>query len=274
MELALLGRDISLSFSPALHALLDSMSGEKNLYSLIDVGKLGRSVFEKLNLLDGYNVTSPYKCEMASLLGCLDDSALSCGAVNTVVTLRGKAEQSDEGEVRGKGYNTDGAGLCEYIRASGKKAGRVLIIGFGGAAKAAADAFLRSGSEVSFAVRNVAGICGKEAYIKRGAAFFALGNESGKFDLLVNATPVGRLTDGKLISDPALLMTGEVIDMNYGRESFLSAQCRRLGVPYCDGIGMLVWQAILSRRIWGLIDLGKRADEAIHEIRRIWKDKK
>ena len=240
MELALLGRDISLSFSPALHALLDSMSGEKNLYSLIDVGKLGRSVFEKLNLTDGYNVASHYKCEMASLLGCLDESPLSCGAVDLVVPLRGKAEQSDEGEVRGKGYNTDGAGLCEYIRTSGKKAGKVLIIGFGGAAKAAADAFLRSGSEVSFVVRNVVGICGKEAYIKRGAAFFALGNESGKFDLLVNATPIGRLTDGKLISDSVLLMTGEVIDMNYGREIFFTAQCRRLEVPYIVCIGMFV----------------------------------
>ena len=90
MELALLGRDISLSFSPALHALLDSMSGEKNLYSLIDVGKLGRSVFETLNLTDGYNVTSPYKCEMASLRVFLEDSALSYGAVKTVVSLGGE----------------------------------------------------------------------------------------------------------------------------------------------------------------------------------------
>ena len=71
----------------------------------------------------------PLKQAILPLLDELDPAAAACGAVNTVCFRRGRAV----------GYNTDAPGIRAGLLAHGAdpRAGQVLIIGNGGAARAA-----------------------------------------------------------------------------------------------------------------------------------------
>ena len=99
----------------------------------------------------GANVTIPYKEQVVSLLDGCDALATHIGAVNTIVNLNGRLV----------GYNTDAPGFIRALAecpghpfdSSGKKA---VILGTGGAARAAAVALIEHGAAlVSILGRNM-----------------------------------------------------------------------------------------------------------------------
>ena len=86
----------------------------------------------------GANVTIPYKELVIPLLDEIDDLALKIGSVNTIVNEAGLLI----------GYNTDTVGFLRAISEYGNydPSGRdVLLIGAGGAARAAAHALMEAG---------------------------------------------------------------------------------------------------------------------------------
>jgi shikimate dehydrogenase len=91
-------------------------------------------------------VTAPFKEETAALVDELDPAARAAGAVNAVV-LKGGAS---------RGYNTDLFGVAEALRESGLPlaGARVLVVGTGGAARAAVCALTSAGSQVLVAGRD------------------------------------------------------------------------------------------------------------------------
>ena len=91
------------------------------------------------------NVTVPHKQAVMKYLDSIDEAARDIGAVNTLVrTERGY-----------KGYNTDVPGLRRAVQEAGftVKGRDCLLIGAGGAARAAAYMLIRDGAE-SIAVLN------------------------------------------------------------------------------------------------------------------------
>ena len=85
----------------------------------------------------GANVTIPYKELVIPLLDEIDDWALKIGSVNTIVNQAGHLI----------GYNTDTVGFLRAISEYGnyEPSGRdVLLIGAGGAARAAAHALMEA----------------------------------------------------------------------------------------------------------------------------------
>lgn len=89
--------------------------------------------------LRGLNVTSPFKEEMAALVERLDPDALAVGAVNAV-------SFTEAGAV---GHNTDPCGARAALAAARAepKGRRAVVIGAGGAGRAAALALLKGGAE-------------------------------------------------------------------------------------------------------------------------------
>jgi shikimate dehydrogenase len=86
----------------------------------------------------GLNVTVPYKQEVIQYLTGVDEGAAKAGAVNTLV-------REEKGY---KGYNTDIPGLyramcADHVEIEGRD---VVLIGAGGAARAAAYMLLRYGA--------------------------------------------------------------------------------------------------------------------------------
>ena len=86
----------------------------------------------------GFNITIPHKERLVELVDDVDEMARNIGAVNTVVNRGGKLN----------GYNTDAYGFVKSLK---EKAGfepqgkNVLLLGAGGAAKAAAYALAGEG---------------------------------------------------------------------------------------------------------------------------------
>lgn len=253
MELALIGRDIAYSLSPQLHAVVDTFAEEKNNYSILDLTALNVNTLRKAWDFDGLNVTVPYKCEIIPYLSGLDESA-RCGAVNTVCG--------------GIGYNTDGMGMYTVVKNKGIKAEKVLILGNGGAARAIARYFYIMGAFVTLAVRDKQkGILAlKGAHTEGDVVLFSELN--GTYDIIINATSVGLKVDYLLLSDRLVAECGGVFDAVYG-DTLLSLQCKRLGVEYTSGLHMLVYQALLARKIWGLKDVLNFGDEIINKMERL-----
>lgn len=130
----------------------------------------------------GFSVTLPHKETIFRKLDACELLAEKIGAVNTVTVRR-------DGSLYGS--NTDYLGV---LRALEKKISlrdkRVLIFGAGGAAKAAAHAVASAGANVFVCSRreHAAEVLAKAV---RGEVAQRKGLKKRKFDVIVNATPVG-----------------------------------------------------------------------------------
>jgi len=142
IRLALLGRPVAHSRSPAMmRAAFDAM-GVEGVYVACDVAPeaLGDALRGLTALgFDGANVTVPHKVAVMELAAAVDDDARLAGAVNTLVSAPGGGF---------RGCNTDIDGLREALAHHGVrvKGERAVVLGGGGAARAAAVALAREGA--------------------------------------------------------------------------------------------------------------------------------
>ncbi|WP_410170278.1 shikimate dehydrogenase [Agrobacterium tumefaciens] len=144
-KVGLIGADIQLSKSPALHMREGAAHGLDYSYELVDVvaRKLPESALpDLLNELEsrgfaGTNITHPFKQAVLPHLHELSDDARMLGAVNTVVFKDG----------RRIGHNTDWYGFYESFMRGLPDAKRdgALLVGAGGAGVAVAHAALKLG---------------------------------------------------------------------------------------------------------------------------------
>ena len=187
----------------------------------------------------GCNVTMPHKEAIGEHLDDVDAAARRIGAVNTVV-------HHHDGFLIGTNTDWQGVNFALSGTAIGGKA--VVLIGAGGAAKAALEA-LRLAKPAYLTILN-------RSEEKAGDLLraFGLNGETGPIvaapgaDLLINATPLGMAGQPPLEIDlSALKADATVFDMvYYPVETALLAQARRHGLRTVDGLAMLVWQASMA----------------------------
>lgn len=203
----------------------------------------------------GVNLTIPHKEKGCAMVDELDPTAALIGAVNTIVQRNGRLI----------GFNTDGLGLLRGLREElglalpGK---RVLVLGAGGAARAAVVALAQAGvAWVGVANRTheraVELLAALQPKIK-GTAFAAVPLaglpelSEGPVDLLINSTSVG--LQGEALAVPlerCVRSDGAVYDMTYGREPTpLVSLARTYGLAAADGLGMLAGQGAEAFRLW------------------------
>ncbi len=132
MRFVVIGHPIAHSLSPAMHSAAIAALGLEATYEARDVTPEDLAAFVsdvRAGLFEGANVTIPHKVAVASLCDRLEEDARAIGAVNTLVVERGAVV----------GTNTDVAGLFASLapHASRLARGEVLILGAGGAARAA-----------------------------------------------------------------------------------------------------------------------------------------
>jgi shikimate dehydrogenase len=180
------------------------------------------------------NVTIPHKLAARELADDLSPEAEAIGAVNTL-TL------DPEGRIRGD--NTDGAGLIDAL--GEPVPATALVLGAGGAARAAAWALSQSGAEVTIWNRTasranrLAGELGVRAAARPGGA-----------ELLVNATSVGLRHEDSLDGLP-LVDARVVADLVYGdRPTPLARWAEERGARLIDGLDVLVRQGARSFALW------------------------
>jgi len=204
----------------------------------------------------GLNVTVPHKQRAAAACLTLDPVAEEIGAANTL-------RRTPDGW---EGFNTDAPACRALLEAAGLRRGaRALVVGAGGAARAAVWALLRSGAAVRLAARRLdkaEALCRDAARWSRdprvlaeAAPWAALAAEAGRADVVVNATPVGLTAEQAL---PVTLRREQVVvDFVYGGTAFELA-AREAGARLVSGEEILVRQGAIAFSLW----TGRPAPEA------------
>jgi shikimate dehydrogenase len=244
------GAPIRHSLSPLLHNAWIAAAGLDAVYVAFPPPPERFTAFVegcRGGAIRGLNVTLPFK---EAALACADHatpSAKAAQAANLLVFERDGTITAD---------NTDGAGLLGAFAAQAPgfdpKAGPVVILGAGGAARGAAAAFAAAGCpEIRIVNRTFSKALSLAADL--GSPVHALEPGAGKKAFgdaiaVVNATSAG--LDGAGALDIPLAETPKgavVMDMVYKPlvTPFL-AQAKALGRPTVDGLEMLVRQAVPS----------------------------
>lgn len=248
----LLGSGIQLSRTPRMHEVEGARLGLRHIYRLLDTDTpafAGRNLGDILWAVEtagysGINVTYPYKQAILPHLDELSDNAARLGAVNTVVFRNGKRY----------GHNTDLVGFAEGFRRNMQDVARasVLQVGAGGAGSAVARALLQCGvqsltiSDIDPAradalARQLADFSDRQIVVAPIEAAAA-----GRFDGLVNTTPVG-MSKCPGMPVPAALIRPDiwVADIIYfPLETELLETARKRGCRTLSGAAMAVFQAV------------------------------
>ena len=139
----LIGHPVAGSFSPRL---FEAAYGGRYAYDLLEGADFGISWRRFLDGYDGINITAPFKQDAFRAVDVLSDDARLCGAVNLAV-------KTPDGL---RGYNTDVDGVVLAVQEVGLPVSDALVVGCGGAGRAAAVAALRLGCRVTLANRTPA----------------------------------------------------------------------------------------------------------------------
>lgn len=250
---AVIGWPIAQSLSPVIHNAAFRHHGDNWSYVAYPVqpGDAGSAIAAmRSGSLQGLNVTMPHKDAVADLVDDLDKSAKSIHAVNTVVRIA-------DGRLRG--YSTDGEGLLRAIRinANWDPAGKkICVLGAGGAARSAIDAFSRVGVS-SIVVVNRTLEKAKHAIGESGVAVVGSQRDIYDCDIVFNATSVGMGSDESLVSTDLLHDGQLVIEAVYHPlETRLLRDAKSRGATVLDGLWMLIHQACVAQVLW----LGREPD--------------
>ncbi len=224
LRCGLLGRSLSHSYSPAIHAGFGTYE-----YRLYEKEPEALAAFLRSHAWDGLNVTIPYKKTVIPFCDSLSEAARRIGSVNTLV-------RRTDGTIFGD--NTDAYGFSCQLRSAnidprGKKA---LVFGSGGASAAVCDVLSQSGAEVIVISRS-----GTDNYQNL--------SRHADADILVNTTPLGMYPNNgsspiDLSQFPAC---SGVLDVVYNpARTALLLQAESRGIPRAGGLVMLVAQAARS----------------------------
>lgn len=202
----------------------------------------------------GFNITMPFKQAMLAHCDEVAMAARMAGAVNTVHCMDGHLV----------GYNTDGRGLVESLAEEARftSAGEnITIIGAGGAAGAAAVAFIlekaRRVTIVNRTIERAEELADRLIPYARATEVIALHiseaeEQISESKLLVNATPMGMASDDPSPVPVSWISREHIVcDMVYSvRETAVLKAAREAGALAVGGLGMLVHQAALAIDIW------------------------
>jgi len=251
---AVFGHPIAHSLSPRIHARFGTSTGMPLHYAAIDAPATAFAAQLGAFSADGgrgANVTLPLKQEALALCAQASDFARRAGAVNTLSLL-------PDGSWRGD--NTDGAGIVRDLtgrHALDLRGRRGLLLGAGGAARAAAFALLDAGVEELTIVNRtperadaLADAIGQPTRV-HARYWNDLGN-LGNFELIVNATSAGHGADKLALPFSLVARRALCYDLSYGAAAFaFMAWARAANAGQAiDGLGMLIEQAAESFAIW------------------------
>lgn len=192
--------------------------------------------------LHGLSITMPYKEAILDHLDNMDTHTTKIGACNTVV-------RGQDGKLYG--FNTDAAGIVRPLEQRVTLENlKVLVLGAGGAARAAVFGLKERGAEVWILNRSAA----PAQKLARQAKARSLKRADLKklaFDVIINATPVGmgNTKDSPLKEDE--IRAHYVFDMVYDPvETKLIKLAKARGAQIIPGIEMFVHQAARQFEIW------------------------
>jgi len=233
MQNGLLGRKLSHSLSPEIHAFFGDSA-----YRLYRQEPDALGAFLKAEKFTGLNVTVPYKIDVVPYCRELSPIAQRLGSVNTIL-------RREDGSLYG--HNTDYAGFRYMLTACGAQVAqqKVLVLGSGGASKAVCAVLADAGAQVVVISRS-----GENNYENLSRHYDAYA--------VVNTTPVGMYPEnGRAPVDLRPFSALKfVLDVIYNpTATALLLQAQDLGIATENGLSMLVAQGLESAKLFSRKDL-------------------
>lgn len=234
------GQPVAHSLSPAIHNGWLEAAGIDGTYAafgprdaagfqaLLDAGRAG--------LIAGVNVTAPFKEQAFAACDAVSEAAALVKSANILVFKDGQI----------LGDSSDGRGVLNALSEQAPKLdlseAKVVLLGAGGASRAAAGALVEAGAKVSVLNRTreraliLASDLGGRIDVAESEA------ETYDADLVINALSVPPVYDLSQVKSGAAVM-----DMTYRPliTPFLKAAQDR-GLTVVDGLAMLIGQAVPS----------------------------
>ncbi len=256
----IVGWPVAHSLSPAMHNAAFSYAGLNWRYVPLPVrtGDLAVAVKGLAALgFRGINVTVPHKVDVIPLLDSLTEAVSVVGAVNTI--------RIDRNTGHLEGLNTDMTGFLADLASNGVRFGkgsRVIILGAGGAARAAAAGLVRSGSHVIIVNRTLSKAQAIVKFMQSSwahpniewAAMDDLSKVVEGVGLIINTTPVGMWPDIDTTPWPngvPFPKDAVVYDTVYRPlKTRLMRDAEAAGLRAVGGIGMLVYQGAAAFEVW------------------------
>ncbi len=269
MKLAVIGKDVSGSESPRMHAFILGRMGRQCTYEKISIPPAEFSLRAEalFSGYDAFNVTIPFKGEIIPYLKRLEGDARLFGAVNTVVTRTRT------------GYNTDGFGFLLMLENAGiaVKDRSFLILGAGGAGRSCVKKLVDGGAKVSVYERDEERLM---AVYRDLGGFEPLPEiPYAPFDVIVNCTGVGMhdtvgrtpvvnlAGDFRPVGQDLLSLASAAVDLIYvPAESEFLRVARECGKQTLAGASMLFYQAYCADCIF----LGRQPSAA--EAKKLYGD--
>jgi 3-dehydroquinate dehydratase/shikimate dehydrogenase len=212
--------------------------------------------------IQGLSVTMPLKQEIMAHLEKTDPLSAKIGACNTVL-------RAQDGKLYG--FNTDVAGIIGPLeKRLSLRGAKALVLGAGGAARAAVFGLRDKGAEV-FILNRTAETATKLAKQAGAKTIKKEAVAKTAFDVIINATPIGMAGHkGAQLLEAKDLNTKLVFDLVYNPvETPLLRAARQQSIPIITGVEMFVQQGARQFEIW----TGKPAPEeemlrvVIHALR-------
>ncbi|WP_410765466.1 shikimate dehydrogenase [Haloferax sp. DFSO60] len=247
----LVGNPVGHSLSPPMHEAAYEATGLDARYVTFEpaTDEIARAIDGADALgIAGLNVTIPFKQDVLDIVEP-DPLAERIGAVNTVAF----------GEGAPKGYNTDAAGVVRAfehhdVELNGTTA---VVVGAGGAGRAAAFALADAGSKVHIANRTAEKARELAAVVPdaTGGGLDTL-DQIRDADVLVNATSVGmEAPDETPVPAEFLHSNLAVLDAVYAPlETRLLKDADAVGAVTVDGAWMLLLQGAVAFEHWTGLD--------------------
>lgn len=270
----IIGSPIEHTKSPLIHNTLARRLQHNLIYVPLPVDRehLEEAIKGAYALhMQGLNVTIPFKSKVISYLAEMDPAAEKIGAVNTLV----------RGENGYKGYNTDMMGLYRALCSEGivLTKERVIVLGAGGAARAAAflcaekeakQVYLlnRTIEKAASLAREVNQAYGRELVIPLLLTDYQR-LPADKF-LAIQATGVGLYpdTDRAVIEDKEFydqIHTG--YDLIYSpRETRFMTYVKKAGGQAYNGLKMLLYQAVMAYELWNQVHVTEKEAASLYEF--------
>ena len=246
----IVGADVSDSLSPLLHNALFRLRGLSSLYLPLPLSDFDRSRPQELAHeppFRGFSVTRPWKLRAARTAVPSED-VRATGAANTLVVSRG----------RWRAENTDVDGIFDPLADHDTGEGRsAVILGAGGAARAAVVAARKLGYEVMVASRrdDEADALAQELDVD-SLAWEDVGRSEA--DLYFNATPIGSQEEDPPAFPASVLgnrpLVFDSVYLRDGRPTSTIRAARAAGCAVVEGIRMFAAQAVRQARLFGIED--------------------
>ena len=250
LKYTLIGHPLGHSMSPFIHQKLFELSGVSAEYNCTDISPDDfENKVSELSTLNGYNITIPYKTEIIPHLDIIDTTAERYKSANCVHNNNGRLV----------GYNTDCEGFLRSLK-SFPIDKNVLLLGCGGVGRMMAIEAVLHGAALTIAIiedaRKMAeALLAEISEISPNSKvkIVLISEIKGKYDLLINATPVGMYpkSDACPVSEEVISNCETVFDAIYNPvKTKLITTAEKLGKKAIGGMAMLVLQAVKAHEIW------------------------